>query len=85
MAVKGFKRKILHPKCQRQKSTTTSWGYEEGPSKGPQRHALLVVADFNSLHKPPALFNFRSINHDHRVTVEPFQFSPSETVAYEGS
>jgi hypothetical protein len=39
----------------------------------------------NSLHKPPALFNFRSISRDHPVTIEPFQFSPSETVAYEGS
>ena len=36
-----------------------SWRYEEGPSKGPWRQALLVVADLiNSLHKPPALFNF---------------------------
>jgi hypothetical protein len=24
-----------------------SWGYEEGPSKGPWRHALLVVADLS--------------------------------------
>jgi len=39
----------------------------------------------NSLHKPPALFNFGSISRDHPVTVEPFQFSPSETVAYKGS
>ena len=39
----------------------------------------------NSIHKPPALFNFRSIRCDHPVTVEPFQFSPSEKVAYEGS
>jgi hypothetical protein len=23
-----------------------SWGHEEGPSKGPWRHALLVIADF---------------------------------------
>ena len=66
-------------------ATTTSWGYEEGHSKGPRSYALPVIADFNSLHKPPALFTFRSISRDHPVTVEPFQFSPSETVAYEGS
>jgi hypothetical protein len=62
-----------------------SWGYEEGPSKEPWRHTLLVIADFNSILKPPALFNFRSIGRDHPLTVEPFQFSPLETVAYEGS
>jgi hypothetical protein len=31
------------------------------------------------------LFNFGSISRDHPVPVEPFQFSPSEMVAYEGS
>ena len=69
------------------------WQYEEGPSKEPYSHSLLVIADLiNSIHKPPALFNFRSISRDqpatvddHPVTVKPFQFSPSETVAYEGS
>jgi hypothetical protein len=29
---------------QRKSATTSSWGYEEGPSKGPQP-ALLVIAD----------------------------------------
>ena len=26
-----------------------SWGYEEGLSKGPRRHALLVIADYNHM------------------------------------
>ncbi|MGD2014850.1 MAG: hypothetical protein PVH37_30300 [Desulfobacterales bacterium] len=29
---------------QEQSATTSSWGYEDGPSKG-RDHALLVVAD----------------------------------------
>ena len=62
-----------------------NWTYEENPSKEPQRHALLVIADFNSTHKPLGLFNFRSISRDHLVTVEPFQFSPSESMGYEES
>jgi len=39
----------------------------------------------NSIHKPPASFRFRSMIRNHAVTVEPFQFSPAEPVAYEGS
>ena len=31
-----------------QSATTSSRGYEQGPSKGPRTHALLVVANFNS-------------------------------------
>ena len=48
--------------------------------------------NINSIHKKPVLFNYRSISRDqpatvddHPVSVEPFPFSPSETVAYEGS
>jgi hypothetical protein len=41
-----------------------------------QGHALLVISDFNSLDKPPALFSYRSMSRDHPVTVEPFQFLP---------
>ena len=33
-------------RLKRDQSATTSWGYEEGPSKGPRSHAMLVVADF---------------------------------------
>ena len=39
----------------------------------------------NSIHKPPALLWFRSTIRIHAVTVEPFQFSPAEPVAYEWS
>ncbi len=56
-----------------------SWGHEKGPLKGP---ALLMVADFNSIHKPPASISFAPIYHAHAVKVEPFKFSP---VAYEWS
>ena len=55
------------------------------PRRG-RGHALLVVADlFNSIHKPPASLKFRSIICVLSVTVEPFQFSPAEPVAYEWS
>jgi hypothetical protein len=61
-------------------------GYEDGTSKGPWSHAQLVIADLiNSIDKPPALFSFRSLRRDHPITVEPFKYSPSDTVAYEGS
>ena len=56
--------------------------------KAPQRglgHALPVVADFNSLHMPPASFSSRSMILDLAASVEPFKFSPAEPVAYEGS
>ena len=33
------------------------------------------IEDFNSIHKPPVLFRFRSMSRDQPVTVEPFQFS----------
>lgn len=46
---------------------------------------VIEAVPINSLHKPPASFSFRSMIHDHAVTVEPFQFSPAEPVAYEGS
>ena len=40
----------------------------------------------HSIHKPPVLFSFRSMNHNHPATVEPFQFSSRQGgVAYEGS
>jgi hypothetical protein len=55
------------------------------PGKG-QSHALLVIADFNSIHKPPVLFSFRSMSRNHPETVDPFQFSSHQSgVAYEGS
>jgi hypothetical protein len=50
------------------KSATTSWGYEEGPWKGPG---------------PPASIRFARIKHTLAVSVEPFKFSPVEPVAYE--
>ena len=63
-----------------------SWGYDEGTSKGPRSHALLVIADLiNSLHKTPVSFNFRSMSRDHSLTTEPFQFSLAAPVVYEGS
>ena len=37
----------------------------------------------NSIHKPPASFKFNSNLCVLPVTVEPFQFSPAEPVAYE--
>jgi hypothetical protein len=49
-------------------------GMRKTPGRG-QGHALLVIADFNSIHTPPALFGFRSMRRDRPVTVEPFQFS----------
>ena len=57
-----------------------SWGYEDGPWKGPGP-PLLVAAD--SIHKPPASIRFAPIKHALAVTVEPFKFSPAEPVAYE--
>ena len=66
------------------KSATTSRA--RGMRKAPGRsQALLVVADFNSIHKPPASFRYGSIIHDPPVAVGPFQFSPTEPVAYEWS
>jgi hypothetical protein len=40
-----------------------------------------------SIHKPPALFNFKSMSRDRPLTVEPFQISSRQEggVAYEGS
>ena len=67
------------------KSATISraWGMRKAPQRG---QALLVVADFNSIHKPPVLNRFISINHDLTETVEPFQFSSRRVgVAYERS
>jgi hypothetical protein len=58
----------------------TSWGYEDGPWKGP-RPPLLGDADL--IHKPPASIRFAPIKHARAVTVEPFKFSPAEPVAYE--
>ena len=57
-----------------------SWGYEDGPWKGPGP-PLLVAADL--IHKPPASIRFAPIKHALAVTVEPFKFSPAEPVAYE--
>ena len=57
-----------------------SWGYEDGPWKGPGP-ALLMAADL--IHKPPASIRFAPIKHALAVTVEPFKFSPAEPVAYE--
>jgi hypothetical protein len=52
-----------------------SWGYEDGPWKGPGP-PLLVAADFfTSIHKPPASIRFAPIKHAFAVTVEPFKFS----------
>jgi hypothetical protein len=51
-----------------------SWGYEEGPWKGPGP-PLLMVAD--SIHKPPASNRFAPIKQALAVTVEPFKFSPA--------
>ena len=59
-----------------------SWGYEDGPWKGPGP-PLLVAADFISIHKPPASITIAPIKHALAVTVEPFKFSPAEPVAYE--
>ncbi len=39
----------------------------------------------NSLDMPQVLFRFRSRRCYHPATVEPFQFSPAEPVAYQGS
>ena len=40
-----------------------------------------------SIHKSPALFNFKSMSRDHPLTVELFQISSRQEggVAYEGS
>jgi hypothetical protein len=38
---------------------------------------------FISIHKPPASIRFAPVKHALAVTVEPFKFSPAETVAYE--
>jgi len=46
----------------------------KAPGRG-RGHTLLVIADFNSLDKPPTFLSFRSMSRDHPVTVEPFQFS----------
>ena len=51
-----------------------SWGYEDGPWKGPGP-PLLVAADL--IHKPPASIRFAPIKHALAVTVEPFKFSPA--------
>jgi hypothetical protein len=40
-----------------------------------------VIADFDSLDKPPALFSFRSMSRDHLLTVEHFQFSSRQSGA----
>jgi hypothetical protein len=46
----------------------------------------MVIADFNSIDKPPALFSFRSMSGDQPVTLEPFKFSSRQGgVAYQGS
>jgi hypothetical protein len=57
-----------------------SWGYEDGPRKGPGP-PLLVAAD--SIHKPPASIRFAPIKHALAVSVEPFKFPPASPVAYE--
>ena len=57
-----------------------SWGYEDGPWKGP-RPSLLVAADL--IHKPLVSIRFAPIKYALAVTVEPFKFSPAEPVAYE--
>jgi len=58
-----------------------SWGYEDGPWKGPGP-PLLVAADL--IHKPPASIRFASIKHTLAVTVEPFKSSSRQGgVAYE--
>ena len=45
---------------------------------------LLVLLGLGpAIHKSPASSNFRSIICALPVTVEPFQFSPAEPVAYE--
>jgi hypothetical protein len=40
-----------------------------------------MIADFDSLDKPPALFSFRSMSRDHPLTVEHFQFSSRQSGA----
>jgi hypothetical protein len=47
------------------------------------RRSHLIHLLFNSIHKPPASFKFKSSLCVLPVTVEPFQFSPTEPVAYE--
>jgi hypothetical protein len=51
-----------------------SWGYEDGPWKGP-KPSLLVAADL--IHKPPASIKFIPMKHALAVSVEPFKFSPA--------
>ena len=70
----------LKPFDKLSQSATTSWGYEDGPWKGPGP-PLLEAADL--IHKPPASIEFAPIKHALAVTVEPFKFSPAEPVAYE--
>jgi len=49
-----------------------SWGYEDGPWKGPG--PPLLVAD-DLIHNPPASIRFAIIKHALAVTAEPFRFS----------
>jgi hypothetical protein len=58
-----------------------SWGYEDGPWKGPGP-SLLVAADL--IHKSPASIRFAPIKYALAVTVEPFKFSSRQGgVGYE--
>jgi hypothetical protein len=43
----------------------------KAPLRG-RSHALLVIADFNSLDKPLALFRFRSMRFDYPVYQDLF-------------
>ena len=60
-----------------------SWGYVDGPWKGPARHLCWTPLIFISIRKPPASNRFAPIKHALAVTVEPFKFSPASPVAYE--
>ena len=53
-----------------------SWGYEDGPWKGPGPRLLVTADFFISIHKSPASIRFALIKHALAVTVDPFQFSP---------
>jgi hypothetical protein len=44
---------------------------------------LVIGVVLFEIHKPPATFKFRSMIGALPVTVEPFQFSPAQPVAYE--
>jgi hypothetical protein len=57
-----------------------NWGYEDGPWRGPEP-SLLLVADL--IHKPLASIRLALIKYALAVTEEPFNFSPTEPVAYE--